>query len=284
MKPFPALLSVLFLANMAHASGPQLLGSTAFDYVGISQIRALDKAGIAAFSSSAQDKIGKMHLLPRCAKSRLIGYADTDAQAAEGIAMWTKILSDAGIQAGKPSFENGMYLIPYDAPGGLEVREFMAEPRQFKPKDEDSLRANMTMALGEMKGRNIPVIASYVVDIQDILLPTYSIYYLAKADQNEEHETQVRVLKAGDEIDFDILQKAGVDIIQKPDAWMMVYIGKEVGFVSRIAKNREEAEKKLKERAELLSGMGKALIGSRIALLSEPYEDYKYFVNIYFYQ
>ena len=30
--------------------------------------------------------------------------------------------------------------------------------------------------------------------------------------------------------------------------------------------------------------MGKVLIGSRIALLSEPYEDYKYFVNIYFYQ
>ena len=30
--------------------------------------------------------------------------------------------------------------------------------------------------------------------------------------------------------------------------------------------------------------MRKIPIGSRIALLSEPYEDYKYFVNIYFYQ
>jgi len=283
MKSFPALLSVVFLANMAYASGPALLGSAQFNYIGISQIRELDKAGIPVLSSSAQDKIDKLHLLPLCAKSRLIGYADTEAQAAEGAAMWTKILSNAGIKVGKPSFENGMYLLPYEAPGGLEVREFMAEPRQFKPKDEDSLRGNMGMALGEMKKRNIPVIASFVVDIQD-LLPTYSIYYLTKADQNEDYETQVRVLKPGDDIDFDILQKAGVDIIQKPETWMMVYIGKKVGFVSRIAKTQEEAEKKLKERVELLTGMGKVMIGSRIALMSEPYEDYKYFVNIYFYQ
>ncbi|MBI5242283.1 MAG: hypothetical protein HY922_01210 [Elusimicrobia bacterium] len=283
MRPFPALLVAAFLANSAYASDVKLLGATGFDYVGIPQILALDQAGPPAFKAEPQDKIDKMHLLPRCGKSALFGYADTEAQAAEGIAMWTQILSNAGIKAGKPAYENGMYLLPYEASGGVEVREFMAEPRQFKPKDEQSLRENMAMVAGGMGKRGIPVIASYVVDLE-FMLPTYSVYYLAKAEESRERETQVRVLKPGEDIDFDLLEKAGVDILQKPETWMMVYIGREVGFVSRIAKSQEEAEKKLKERVDLLTGMGKTMIGSRILPLAEPYEDYRFLVNIYFYQ
>jgi len=284
MRPFPVLLLVSFLPGAAFASGPRHFGSAEFRYVGIAQLRAMDGFSVPALEGAAQDKIGELHLLAQCSKSRVFGYADTEAQAAEALAMWSRILSEAGIRPGQASFKDGMYILPYEAPGGFEVREFTAEPRQFKPKDEGSLRENMGMALAELNKRNIPVVASFVVDVQDVLLPTYSIYYLVEADGNEDHETQVRLLKAGDEIDFDILAQAGVDIIQKPDAWLMVYIGKQVGFLSRIARTQEEAERKLKERAQELSGMGKAVIGSRVGVLSEPYEDYKYFVNIYFYQ
>ena len=128
-----------------------------------------------------------------------------------------------------------------------------------------------------------PANASYLVD-SEYLLPTYVVYYLTKQQPRQEDETQLRILRPGDDLDFDLLGNAKIDIVQKPESWMMVYFGREVGAVGLIAKTEESAQQKLKERVDLLKGMGKVMIGSRIGPLSEPYEDYRYAISLYFYQ
>ncbi|HAH07110.1 MAG TPA: hypothetical protein DCM05_11425 [Elusimicrobia bacterium] len=267
-------MAAFALANQAAAEP--------FSYVGVQQLQQLDLAVPSVKAEASQDKIEKSHLFAQCGRKVLFGYADSDAEYAEALAYWTKVLAEAGIQAGKPTFEHGMYLLPYEA-GGLVLRDFRAEPKQFKPKDEASLRENMNLIANALHARGLPIVAAKVVNLE-FMLPTYSLYYLTKPEEREETETQARVLKPGEDIDFDLLTEKGVDIVQKPEPWMMVYVGKEVGFVSRLAKDQAEAEKKLKERVELLTKMGKVFIGSRIHPLTEPFEDYKLLVNIYFYQ
>lgn len=274
MKMSLALFAAFALANSAAAEP--------FSYVGVQQLQQLDLAVPAVKAEASSDRIEKPHLLAQCGRTVLFGYADDEAQLAEAVGYWTKVLAEAGIQAGKPTYQHGMYTLPYDA-GGLVLRDFLAEPKQFKPKDEASLRENMALIAGALHQRGLRVVSAKVVNLE-FMLPTYSLIYLTKPEEKAEHEAQVRVLKRGEDIDFDLLAEKGVDVLQKPETWMMVYVGKELGFVSRLAKDAADAEKKLKERVELLAKMGKVFIGSRTHPLTEPFEDFKLLVNIYFYQ
>jgi len=115
-----------------------------------------------------------------------------------------------------------------------------------------------------------------------LILPTYSLLYLAKADDVPEHETLLRVLKPGDDIDFSLFSAAGVNIIQTPKTWMMVYIGPEVGFVSMAAHDQDEAAKKLQARKDFLIQNGKKLIADRVLPMDDA--DYKFEIDLYFYQ
>ena len=83
-----------------------------------------------------------------------------------------------------------------------------------------------------------------------------------------------------------MFEAAGINVLQKPNTWMMVYLGPELGFVSRIGKTREEIDKKVQDRMDYLVGLGKKMIGTRIHELSaeDQWEDYKFVGNIYFYQ
>jgi hypothetical protein len=284
MKQFLSAVSLAVLAVSAQAySGPALLGSSEFRLPSLSQVRVLAAESVAGVPGEALDKVTDLRLLARCGKDSLFGFVDTEAQYRAAVERWTGVLNAAGIKPGTPTFKDGMYVLPYDA-GGRRIREFMAEPRQFKPKDEASLRENMGMILAEMRKEGFPIVASYVVDVE-ILLPTYSIYYLTGKDENEDHEKQVRILNRGDDIDFDILEGAGIRFLQKPETWMGVYVGPELGFVSRIAKTLESIQEKLKDRVEWLVGQGKVMIGTRIGEIpADVSEEYRYYVNIYFYQ
>ena len=237
----------------------------------------------AVLASADQDRVTRLELLPQCGNHKLLGFAKTDAEYAEAAAMWTKLLADAGARVGAPARSGEMYTIPYETVDGTVVRQFWAEPRQFKPKDDASRKANQAMLLGELHKRSLPIVASYLVDTE-VLLPTYVVYYLTKEQPRQEEETQLRVLKQGDDLDFDILENAKIDIVQKPETWMMVYFGREVGAVTLAAKTQESAQQKLKDRVDLLTKAGKVMIGSRIAPLPEPFEDYRYYVSLYFFQ
>ena len=281
MKRFTAFGLVVLFAGVAQAAE---LGFSNFGFSGLSQLRKEGAAvPAAALSAKDQDRITRVSLMPQCGSHSLLGFVQTDAEYAEAIGMWTQLLASAGAKVGTPVRNGEMYTLPYETSDGTVVRQFLAEPRQFAPKDEASRKANQAMILGEFHKRNLPIVASYLVDA-DYLLPTYVVYYLTKQQPRQEDETQLRVLRPGDDLDFDLLGNAKIDVIQKPESWMMVYFGRELGYVTMIAKTEESAQQKLKERVDLLTGAGKVMIGSRIAPLSEPYEDYRYYISLYFYQ
>ncbi len=114
--------------------------------------------------------------------------------------------------------------------------------------------------------------------------PTFKLYYRTKYNENPDHEIRLRLLKKGNDIDYDIMEKAGVNIIRKDRTFSMVYIGKELGFVTRFAKSDEAIVKKVEDYKEFLKENDKEFIGSKIIELDEPVYEYTHAVKLYFYQ
>ena len=271
------LSSFVLLVTLQAADAAQV---QPFGYVGLEAL-VRTAAPAPSFAAAPQDKLSKANLFVQCGRDTLLGSADTQAGYEEAVAFWKSILAANGITMGTPSFDHGTFLIPYKTADGSVIRDFWADPKQFKPKDEASLRENRALVEAELS-KTHRIIASYVADLE-FSLPTYKTYYLTRPDAVPDHETQLRLLGRGEDIDFDLLENAGVRVVQKPNSWMLVYIGPELGFVSRIGHTREETEKKMKDRMEYLTGLGKVMIGTRIHEISGDAE-WKFLGNIYFYQ
>jgi hypothetical protein len=270
--------SALLLASGARAASSD--GWPSFGMMGFAQIRAM-KSSLKTPRAKAGDEISSSHMLAQAGRDSLYGYAQTPEEAAEAAAYWTKVLTSAGVQPGAASFADGMYRIPYKTADGRVIRDFLADPRQFPPKDENGLRANMALAQSALAKAGLNVAAARVVNIE-ALLPTYSVMYLTKPDENPDHETRLRVLKPGDDIDFDVYRGAGVNVVQTPETWMLVYIGPELGYVTVVAKTRDEIAEKLAKRKNFLLSEGKRLIADKIVPLDDA--DYKFAAAIYFFQ
>jgi hypothetical protein len=273
-------LFALCLLSASFASAAATEGLPSFGAVGFAQIHAV-KSTLKAPSAKAGDEISAYHMIAQAGKDSLFGYAQTPEEAAEATAYWTKALKDAGIQAGAATFADGMYVIPYKTADGRVIRDFLADPRQFPPKDPAGLRANMALAQSALAKAGLTVVTARVVNV-DALLPTFSVLYLTKADENREHETRLRVLKPGDDIDVDVYRGAGVNVVQVPETWMMVYIGPELGYVTVIGRTQAEIAEKLAKRKDFLLSEGKRLIADKIVPLDDA--EYKFAAAIYFFQ
>jgi len=269
----------LLISVSAGATGT--LGS--FHYTSASQLQKTPM-DVPSMESVVLDRVDKMHMLIQCGEDSLYGYAKSEAQYKEAVAYWTSILKAAGIQVGTPSIDGEFFKIPYTSPDGKVVRRFLADPKQFKPKDEISLRANMSTISNAIGSSGMKILLSNVVNVEYIL-PTYVVYYLTDKHENRDRELQIRILKRGTDIDWDIVEGV-VNIVQKPKTWMMVYIGREIGQVSLIAKTQEEIMKKLAARKKFLVENGNSMIGSRIGTFErdDQYEDYRYYSVLYFFR
>jgi hypothetical protein len=280
MRTVLSTLCLILATGALAASAAE--GLPAFGSVDFAALHALAlQSKLASPRSAAGDVITDYHMIAQAGKDVLFGYADTPEQAAQATAYWTAALKSAGVPAGTPTFSDGMYQIPYKTADGRVIRDFMADARQFPPKDDAGLRVNMALAQGALTKAGLAVVSSHVLNV-DSILPTYSLLYLTKADAAPEHETRLRVLKPGDDIDFDVYRGAGVDVVQTPETWMMVYIGPELGYVSMIAKTQDELDAKLAKRLDFLKGEGKNIIATRQSAVDDP--DYKFGVAIYFFQ
>lgn len=277
MKILLAALCLL-AASGARAASPE--GLPSFGAVDFAQLHA-QKSALKTPSAKAGDEISSYHLIVQAGKDTLFGYAQAPQEAAEAIAYWSKALAAAGVKPGAATFADGLYQIPYATADGRVIRDFLADPRQFPPKDEAGLRANMALARAALEKAGMSVVAARVVNV-DALLPTYSLLYLTKSEADPDHENRLRVLKPGDDIDFDIFRGAGVNVVQTPEAWMMVYIGPELGYVTVVGRTREEIDSKLAKRKEFLLGEGKRLIADKISPLDDA--EYKFAAAIYFFQ
>ncbi|MBI3288632.1 MAG: hypothetical protein HYZ74_03840 [Elusimicrobia bacterium] len=274
----PALFLASTLAAAARAAQPAPL--PAFNFVDLNQLRA-QAPQVAEPASKAADVIDRYHMAIQAGKDALYGYAKTPEEFAESTSYWSGVLKDAGVEPGVATYKDGFYTLPYHAADGRVIREFTAEPRQFPPKDEPGLRANMALARESLNKAGLTPVSSRVLNL-DALLATYSILYLTKADAAPEHETRLRVLQPGDDLDLDIIRVSGVTTVQVPEPWMVVYIGPELGFVSMAGRTLDEAQLKLRNRKNLLIGYGKNIFGETIYPTDDP--EWKFAADLYFFQ
>jgi hypothetical protein len=278
MKNMIAALVLLLSPLAASAEAPSL---PAFSFTGAAQLRA-EKFALVAPAPRPADVIDKSHMYIQAGKDVLFGYAKTPEQFAEASSYWTEVLAAAGIQPGAPTLsKTGLFTIPYRTTDGRALRAFVAEPRQFPPKDDAGLRANMALARQALSAAGLTPVSERVVNLE-YSLPTYSILYLVKPEALEEHESQIRVLKPGDDIDAGLIKASGVTLVQKPEPWILVYIGPELGYVGLIAKTAEDLALRLEKRKAYLIAAGKKIIGSKLVAVEDS--EYKFGAELLFFQ
>jgi hypothetical protein len=266
-------------ATAALAQSPE--GLPAFGALGFAELRALPPAALAVPPAQSPDVISDQSLLVQAGIDVLFGYADTDAQEQQAVAYWTAALTAAGVQPGTPAYSSGMYQIPYTTGDGATLVSFLADARQFAPKDDAALRADMARAQAALTRNGLTPVASRVVDVTDIL-PTYVIIYKTKPDADPDHESRIRVLAPGDDLDFDVFRSAGLDVVETPTTSMMVYVGPAAGYVGLAAQTPDDLTTKLQAREAFLTQSGKKILATRSFSIDDA--DYPYGVGVYFLQ
>lgn len=277
MKNLIAALA-LVLAPLAAAAENGAL--PAFHFTGAAQLRA-EKTEFAAPAPRPADVIVSGHMLIQAGKDSLFGFAKTPDEFAQAVAHWSGVLEAAGIEPGTPELKDGIFVLPYRTADGRVLRDFLADARQFPPKDEEGLRANMALAADALTAAGLTPVSARVVDLE-YMLPTYSILYLVKPEALRERETQLRVLKPGDDIDADLLKASGVTVVQTPKPWLAVYIGPELGYVNLWAKTAEDLAAKLEKRKAFLVERGKRIVGERFFPIDDA--EYKFGAGLLFFQ
>lgn len=259
---------------------PALAGAAGlpdFHYTDLKTLRSAD-AAVEAPAGAPADVITQGHMLLRAGTKVLVGYADTAEQAAAGAAYWASVLNAAGVQTGAMEYKSGLYTIPYKTADGRVIRSFLADPRQFPPKDEAGLRADMAAVQAGLASAGLTPLSARVVNLE-FMLPTYSLLYLTRPAAKPEHEAQLRLLKPGDDLDPKPLQDAGLTVISQPKPWILVYVGPEAGHVGMLAKTAESAAEKLKARREFLAKNGLRVVAEKTS--PTDFDDYKFYVELY---
>lgn len=274
------IFSTLLSASLLCAPALATEGLPRFDYSGLSALRASAKTspGAPAPAGRAADVVTKSHLLARAGREVLLGHADSAEQAAEAGAHWSAALRSAGVTPGALRYENGLWTLAYSAPAGKALRSFLADPKQFPPKDEAGLRANMALVRQALAAAGLPVVSAQVLDLE-YLLPTYSLIYITEAAADPAKETQLRLLNARDESDFAVFD-GFVRVVQVPKPWLMVYVGPQAGVVHMGARDEASARKKLSERRAFLTGQGHSVVAERLTPLQDA--DIKFVASLYF--
>jgi hypothetical protein len=269
----------LLLASVARAQAPE--GLPAFGAFGFQELRAMPHVAPPVPPAQAADVIASNSLLAQASDTVVFGYADNDADAAAAVAYWSASLKAAGVTAGAATFADGIYQIPYAAGDGSVLVSFLADARQFAPKDAGALRADMGRALAALTRDGLTPVAARVVNVQDIL-PTYLIFYKTKPDANPDHESRLRVLAPGDELDVSVYSAAGLDVVETPATSMMVYVGPAAGYVSLAATSADGLAQKLQAREAFLTQNGRKILATRTFAVDDP--DYKFGAGVYFLQ
>lgn len=272
------LLSALLAAAVPARAAD---GLPSFGYTGASTLRRVlaEAPATPDVPGRAADVVTRRHMHVQAGRDSLFGYADTPEEFAEVTAYVRGMLLAAGVEPGTPELKSGMFVFPYKAPAGKVIRGFMADPKQFPPKDEPGLRANMALAQKALADAGMPLVSARVLNLEYIL-PTYSLLYLTDRKANESHEVRLRLLNAREASDFDVFRAAGLRVVQVPKPWMMVYVGPEAGVVNMGAKDEESARKKLAERREHFVKQGKTILAERVTPVEDP--NIKFVVSLYF--
>jgi len=237
-------------------------------------------------NNSGVPEISKPHLIADASKKILFGYVKDDNQYKEFVEMYTKILKDNGFKISGVKREGEMAMITYLAHNEMGIRRFIGDQLNYNAKDDKEIIKLMDEVVSKLEENNMKVVAKYIVKT-DFLRPTFMIYYLTEVKDFQEKEMRLRQLKKGEDIDFELLENS-VKIIKKDSSFSMLYIGKELGFVSKLAVDENSAIKKLEDYKQFLKENKKEFINYNIKKLDKPFTSgeatFNFLLNIYFFQ
>ncbi|MBI5744060.1 MAG: hypothetical protein HY952_05890 [Elusimicrobia bacterium] len=240
----------------------------------------------AAKCGHVSGEITQLHLLAQANKSQLFTYADTEAQFNEFKAMWQPILEKFGMKVVSSEYKNKFGILKYESPDGRVVREFLGEKLHYNAIDPADLRKVQHEMLEPLEQAGMTPIASFTIK-NDALRPTFNVYYLTKPEADEAKEIQLRQLMNGDDIDFDLLSGA-VSIVKKDAAFSLAYIGRELGFKTKLSVDEAGINTKVADYKKFLADNKKDFIAARVFKLDTPIEfsggKINYAANIYFFQ
>jgi ASC-1-like (ASCH) protein len=242
----------------------------------------------AAKCGHVTGEITKLNLLAQTSKNMIFTYAENDAQFAEFKAFWQPILEKYGMKITNVDYKGGegYGFISYSSADGRVIRTFLAEKLHYDAKDPAAIAKLQHELLEPLERAGMTPVASFTIK-NDIFRPTFNIYYLTKPEDNQDHEVQLRQLMNGDDIDFDLLAGA-VQTVKQDASFSLVYIGKELGFKTKVAADEASLAAKVADYKKFLADNKKEFIAARSFKLDQPIDlgDVKlnYAANIYFFQ
>lgn len=282
------------LAIMAAAAWcASAVNAAELSYISADAVRSFKIGVPAPVPQAGPEKCGhvsgditRLHLLAHADASRIYAYAQNEAQFGEFKAMWRPILEKFGMKVTAAEFKNDYGIIKYESPDGRVVREFMGDKLRYDALDAADIAKVQHQLLEPLEQAGMTPIAAFNIK-HEILRPTFNIYYLARPEANMDREVQLRQLMNGDDIDFDLLTDA-VNIVRKDASFSLVYIGRKLGFKTRLAADEAGINAQLSDYRKFLAVNGKDFIASRTFKLDTPIEfsggKLNYAVNIYFFQ
>jgi hypothetical protein len=259
-----------------------------FHFIDVPEVRGFAPAApaLVALESAAplMEGVKQGFLLPNADRQRnLLSYPKNAAENKAFVDLWSGILSKAGFTPGKNDYRTdlGMSFLEYSGKDGAVVRGFMAEPRLFKPKDPVDLKASMALVSAAVEDAGLPIMASFTSEMEHFL-PTYHLYYVTKPGIRPEDTVQVRLLKA-EGADASILANAGVRVVQQVDGFFTVFIGPDLGMVTRSSDDRAVVEKRIEEFKAFIVAQGGRFITAVVRELP-PGSYRKYEFDLYFFR
>ena len=286
MKKLAMIAAAAFCVSSAHAAELKDLSLREIKASKIELPAPSITAPVSAKCGHVSGEITKLNLLAQAARSQLFTSAKTAAEFKEFTDMWTPILNKFGIKVTGTEYSDGFGILKYESPDGRVVRTFLAEGMTYDALNVQAMEKLKHELLEPLEQAGMTPIAAFNIK-NEIFRPTFNIYYLTKPDENADHEAQLRQLKNGDDIDFDLLGSA-VTIVKQDASFSMVYIGKLLGFKSKIAADEAGVNAKLADYKKFLAENKKEFIASRTGKITPAVvvgeHTYGYYVNMYFFQ
>lgn len=230
--------------------------------------------------------ITNLYLLAQTAKSQIVTVADTEAQFTEFVNMWTPMLAKFDIKVIGTEYKSRVGIVKYEAPGGRVLRSFIAEKMHYDALDPAAIKKLEHELLEPLEQAGMTPVASIGIN-HPAFRPTFVLYYLTKPQEKQESEIQLRQMANGEDIDFDLLTSY-VTLVKKDAVYSMVYIGKALGYKSKVSATEDGVNQKVADFKKLLIENKMEFLTAKVFKLDPPFvvgtTTYNYAANIYFYQ
>lgn len=231
-------------------------------------------------------EITRLHFLATASRSQLVSHAKTEAEFAEFVAYWTPVIEKFGMRVLSTEYKHEIGILKYESAGGKVIRMFLGEGLTYDALSEEAIRAQQHLLIEALEKQGLTPVAAFRIR-HEVFRPTFNVYYLTTPDENPDHEVQLRQMKHGDDINFDLL-KDRVTIVEKDSSFSLAYIGRLLGYKSKVAADEAGIQAKVADYKKFLAENKKEFIGADVVKMEKPFTvgetTYNYAAGIYFFQ